>query len=58
MGCDNMLFAKVKKVSLTTIEHFVIYKGMDACDIIMKKIGSPHEEIHGDRAREYLSCGV
>ena len=40
MGCDNTLFAKVKKVSLTTIEHFVIYKGMDACDIIMKKINS------------------
>lgn len=40
MGCDNTLFAKVKKVSLTTIEHFVIYKGMDACDIIMKKMKS------------------
>lgn len=40
MGCDNTLFSKVKKVSLTTIEHFVIYKGMDACDIIMKKIAS------------------
>lgn len=40
MGCDNTLFSKVKKVSLTTIEHFVIYKGMDACDIIMKKISS------------------
>lgn len=40
MGCDNTLFAKVKRVSLTTIEHFVIYKGMDACDIIMKKIQS------------------
>ena len=38
MGCDNTLFAKVKEVSLTTIEHFVIYKGMDACDIIIKKI--------------------
>ena len=38
MGCDNTLFSKVKKVSLTTIEHFVIYKGMDACDIIVKKI--------------------
>lgn len=38
MGCDNTLFAKMKKVSLTTIEHFVIYKGRDACDIIMKKI--------------------
>ena len=38
MGCDNTLFAKVKEVSLTTIEHFVIYKGMDACDIIIKKM--------------------
>ena len=37
MGCDNTLFSKVKKVSLTTIEHFVVHKGMDACDIIMKK---------------------
>lgn len=38
MGCDNTLFAKTRKVSLTTVEHFVIYKGRDACDIIMKKI--------------------
>lgn len=40
MGCDNTLFAKMQKISLTTIEHFVIYKGMDACDIIMKKMNS------------------
>lgn len=40
MGCDNTLFAKMNKVYLTTIEHFVIYKGMDACDIIMKKINT------------------
>ena len=40
MGCDNTLFANLHKVSLTTIEHFVIYKGMDACEIIMKKIHS------------------
>lgn len=40
MGCDNTLLAKVKKVSLTSIEHFVIYKGMDACEIIMKKMNS------------------
>ena len=37
MGCDNTLFAKMHKVSLTTIEHFVVFKGRDACDIIMKK---------------------
>lgn len=40
MGCDNTLFAKVKRVSLTTVEHFVVYKGMDACDIIIKKMNS------------------
>ena len=38
MGCDNTLFARMHKVELTTIEHFVIFKGRDACDIIMKKI--------------------
>lgn len=40
MGCDNTLFARMHKVELTTIEHFVIFKGRDACDIIMKKISS------------------
>ena len=38
MGCDNTLFAKMHKVSLTTIEHFVQQKGRDACEIIIKKI--------------------
>lgn len=40
MGCDNTLFGRMHKVSLTTIEHFVLLKGRDACDIIMKKIAS------------------
>ena len=40
MGCDNTLFARMHKVDLTTIENFVIFKGRDACDIIMKKIAS------------------
>ena len=47
MGCDNTLFSKVKKVSLTTIEHFVVHKGMDACDIIMKKIKARSEPYAG-----------
>lgn len=42
MGCDNTLFAQMHKISLTTIEHFVVYKGRDACEIIMKKIDSKH----------------
>lgn len=48
MGCDNTLFARMHKVSLTTIEHFVVFKGRDACDIIMKKIvsqNSPYSDI-------------
>lgn len=44
MGCDNTLFARMHKVSLTTIEHFVIFKGRDACDIIMKKISTRHNK--------------
>lgn len=40
MGCDNTLFTRLHKVGLTTIEHFVIFKGRDACDIIMKKIAT------------------
>ncbi|MDY5846120.1 MAG: LacI family DNA-binding transcriptional regulator [Bariatricus sp.] len=45
MGCDNTLFAKMNKVSLTTIEHFVVFKGRDACDIIMKKIQTQNSRI-------------
>ena len=44
MGCDNTLFARMHKMSLTTIEHFVIFKGRDACDIIMKKIDSRRDK--------------
>ena len=47
MGCDNTLFARMHKVDLTTIEHFVIFKGRDACDIIMKKIAS-HDTRYSD----------
>lgn len=45
MGCDNILFGKMHKVALTTIEHFVVFKGRDACDIIMKKIKLKHTEL-------------
>ncbi len=44
MGCDNTLFAKMQRISLTTIEHFVVFKGRDACDIIMKKIKSQYSK--------------
>ena len=38
LGCDNILYGKLKDISLTTIEHFVQQKGRDACEIILKKI--------------------
>lgn len=40
IGCDNILFSKMKRMSLTTIEHFVPLKGRDACEIIIRKIHS------------------
>ncbi len=47
MGCDNTLFAKMHRISLTTIEHFVVHKGRDACDIIMKKIKANQNQYQG-----------
>ena len=44
LGCDNILYGKLKDISLTTIEHFVVFKGRDACDIIMKKILSQNSQ--------------
>lgn len=38
VGCDNVLFGQLRHSALTTVEHFVIYKGRDACEIILKKM--------------------
>jgi LacI family transcriptional regulator len=40
IGCDNILYGKLKNIALTTIEHFVQQKGRDASEIILKKINS------------------
>ena len=37
IGCDNIFYSGIRRISLTTIDHFVALKGRDACDIIMKK---------------------
>ncbi len=58
MGCDNTLFSKFHKVSLTTIEHFVVHKGRDACDIIMKKILSQNSQYSEIRTDQYLPCRI
>lgn len=46
IGCDNILFSGLKGVSLTTVEHYVLYKGRDACDIILKKMDSKQGIYH------------
>ena len=38
IGCDNIFYSGIRKISLTTIDHFVALKGRDACDIIIRKI--------------------
>ena len=69
MGCDNTLFAKMHKVSLTTIEHFVVFKGRDACDIIIRKImmndqfyyekdSFSEQPVFRDPADQHLPCRI
>ncbi|MDO4340464.1 MAG: LacI family DNA-binding transcriptional regulator [Eubacteriales bacterium] len=38
IGCDNIFYSGIRRMSLTTIEHFVALKGRDACDIVIRKI--------------------
>lgn len=38
IGCDNVFYSSIRRISLTTIDHFVVLKGRDACDIIIRKI--------------------
>lgn len=40
LGCDNIFYTQLRRISLTTIEHFVPLKGRDACEIVLKKIAS------------------
>ena len=38
IGCDNIFYSGIQRISLTTIDHFVALKGRDACDIVIRKI--------------------
>ena len=38
IGCDNIFYSGIRRISLTTIDHFVALKGRDACDIVIRKI--------------------
>lgn len=46
IGCDNIFYSSIRRISLTTIDHFVALKGRDACDIIIRKI-SMNDQLSG-----------
>lgn len=37
IGCDNIFYSSIRRISLTTIDHFVALKGQDACDITLRQ---------------------
>ena len=43
IGCDNIFYSGIRRISLTTIDHFVALKGQDACDIIIRKIDAKEQ---------------
>lgn len=47
IGCDNIFYSGIHRVSLTTIDHFVALKGRDACDIIIRKISAAEQQYAG-----------
>ncbi|MDO4276658.1 MAG: LacI family DNA-binding transcriptional regulator [Eubacteriales bacterium] len=47
IGCDNIFYSGIRRMSLTTIEHFVALKGRDACDIIIRKIDTNNKLFMG-----------
>lgn len=52
IGCDNIFYSGIHRMALTTIEHFVVSKGRDAGEIILRKIVSAvsdYEEIQPAR---------
>ena len=51
IGCDNIFYSGIGKVSLTTIDHFVALKGRDACEIVLKKIGEQKAAKPGEHPR-------
>lgn len=46
IGCDNIFYSGIRRISLTTIDHFVALKGRDACDVIIRKIGM-NDQLYG-----------
>lgn len=38
IGCDNTIVGGLRKISLTTVEHYVTAKGQQAVELLLKKI--------------------
>lgn len=44
IGCDNIFYSGIHRMALTTIDHFVVSKGRDAGEIVLRKINSLENE--------------
>ena len=37
MGCDNIMYGRSRKMSLTTVEHYITAKGTQATELLLRK---------------------
>lgn len=44
-GCDNNIFSGLRRVSLTTVEHFVVHKARDAFHMLLEKMESSRQGV-------------
>jgi LacI family transcriptional regulator len=56
VGCDNTILSTLRRISLTTVEHFITKKGEDAFHLLLNKLenhGLPQKEITPIMRLEY-----
>lgn len=56
VGCDNTIMSSIRRVSLTTVEHYITKKGEDAFRIMLNKLensGLPQKDIKPIMRLEY-----
>lgn len=41
IGCDNTVTSRLRRISLTTVEHYVTTKGRQAVELLLRKITAP-----------------
>lgn len=41
IGCDNTIYSRLRKILLTTVEHYVTAKGGQAVELLLRKIVAP-----------------